>query len=147
MAKYTAVQIAQWFINKSIMLYRANKGDLLSNLKLQKLLYYAQGSYLALTGEKLFNDKILAWEHGPVIENIYKKYRQDFAIDKYKDVVIDRNTSNILDMVYNIFGQYSAWKLRDMTHNETPWQTTLLNEEIDCNKIKEYFKKHYVKED
>lgn len=146
MAKYTAEQIAQWFINKSIMLYRANKGDLLSNMKLQKLLYYAQGSYLALTGENLFNDKILAWEHGPVIEKVYKKYKQEFAINNYKDIEIDRKTSDILDMVYNTFGQYSAWKLRDMTHNETPWQSTPPNEEIYCSKIKEYFKKHYVKE-
>ncbi len=42
-------------------------GDLISNLKLQKLLYYAQGFHLALYDEPLFPEAIEAWTHGPVL--------------------------------------------------------------------------------
>jgi uncharacterized phage-associated protein len=42
-------------------------GDVISNLKLQKLLYYAQGFYLAIYGKALFEEDIVAWEHGPVV--------------------------------------------------------------------------------
>ena len=38
-----------------------DEGELLSNLKLQKLLYYAQGFYLALYDKPLFEDRIEAW--------------------------------------------------------------------------------------
>lgn len=59
-AKYTAEDIAKWFIahNKYIMDY--GDGEYLTPGKLQKLLYYAQGVYLAMKNEPLFNDDILA---------------------------------------------------------------------------------------
>lgn len=41
-------------------------GDLISNLKIQKLVYYAQGVHLAMFDTTLFDEEILAWEHGPV---------------------------------------------------------------------------------
>ncbi len=46
-----------------------------THLKLQKLLYYCYADYLCLTGKKLFDDNILAYQYGPVIESIYKKYK------------------------------------------------------------------------
>ncbi|OQY42717.1 MAG: hypothetical protein B6240_13665 [Desulfobacteraceae bacterium 4572_87] len=51
-------------------------GDLISNLKLQKLVYYAQGFYLALYDEPLFNEPIEAWTHGPVIRELYRSYNE-----------------------------------------------------------------------
>ncbi len=50
--------------------------DSISNLKLQKLLYYAQGFSLALTGKPLFNDQIKAWIHGPVVPSVWADYRE-----------------------------------------------------------------------
>ena len=49
-------------------------GDLITNLKLQKLLYYAQAWHLAHFGSPLFSDDIEAWQYGPVIKSIYQKY-------------------------------------------------------------------------
>ncbi len=46
-----------------------------TNLKLQKLIYYAQGIALGNYTEKLFGENILAWEHGPVVKEIYDKYK------------------------------------------------------------------------
>ena len=66
--------------------------DLITNLKLQKLVYYAQGFSLAMNGEPLFDALIEAWEHGPVCPILYKKYKTyaNQPIDSnltYQDVV------------------------------------------------------------
>jgi uncharacterized phage-associated protein len=142
--KYTAQQIAQWFINRSVGEATSNQGEYLSNMKLQKLLYYAQGCYLALKDTPLFNEKILAWEHGPVVVEVYNNYKKNLAINTTAEISIDPATSSILNQVYNIFGQYSAWKLRDMTHNEKPWKNTKRNDEIKQEIIKDYFLEKYV---
>lgn len=59
-----------------IILYFQEHGEPLTNLKLQKLLYYAKGWYLALYDKPLFNDKIEAWVHGPVVPSIYHAFKQ-----------------------------------------------------------------------
>lgn len=143
-SKYSAENIAEWFLNKNRIQMNFEDSEYITNLKLQKLLYYAQGTYLAKKDEPLFNDNFLAWEHGPVIRKIYDKYKsngsdgirynEDFKID------IDEETERILEEVYNEYGQYTAWKLRNMTHEESPWKTTPRNEVISKEKIKDYFK-------
>ena len=50
--------------------------DDLSNMKLNKILYFAQGQCLLQTGEVLFNDTIEAWEHGPVVQVVYNEYKK-----------------------------------------------------------------------
>lgn len=146
---YTALDIAKWFINYNDRLRNIDNEDTdnISNLKLQKLLYYAQGVYVALKGVPLFNDDIVAWTHGPVVESVYQEYKQygsSGITEKYDDVCIDSETEKILIEVYNVFGQYSAWGLRNMTHEETPWKETRKNGVIYIDKIKDYFKEHYV---
>lgn len=58
-----------------IMLANQRDDDFITNLKLNKLLYYAQGAYLARTGRPLFNEQIEAWAYGPVVPSIYRKYK------------------------------------------------------------------------
>ena len=50
-------------------------GDYISNLKLQKLVYYAQAWYLAISDEALFEEDFEAWVHGPVIPELYQEYK------------------------------------------------------------------------
>ena len=100
--------------------------DRISNLKLQKLCYYAQGFNLAMNNERLFPEDIEAWQHGPAIPCLYNKYKEygsgclpiseDFSFNK-----VSQETSDLLNEVYCVYGQYSAWRLRDMTHAEPPW--------------------------
>lgn len=61
----------------------AEDADAISNLKLQKLLYYAQGCYLGLEGHPLFDENIIDWTHGPVAEEVYYRYRNN----GYTDIV------------------------------------------------------------
>ena len=144
-ARYHAGTIAQWFINRAYMDVD-NGGEMMTHLKLQKLLYYAQGCYSAMKGKALFDDKIYAWQHGPVVPAVYSVYKE-YGANPIKDtapVEIDEDTEAVLEQVYQVFGQFSALKLREMTHNETPWKTTENGKEIPTKVITEFFKQNYI---
>lgn len=141
---YSAKNIAEWFLNKNRILMNFEDSEYITNLKLQKLLYYAQGYFLAKKDTPLFKEDFLAWEHGPVIRKIYDEYKSNGAngikYDKDFNVEIDAGTERILEEVYEEYGQFTAWKLRNMTHEEMPWKTTPRNEIIKKEKIKDFFK-------
>lgn len=107
-------------------------------------MYYAQGYFLAKKDTPLFNEDFLAWEHGPVIREIYDEYKTNGAsgirYDKDFNVIIDEETERILEEVYEKYGQYTAWKLRNMTHEEMPWKTTPRNEVIKKEIIRNFFR-------
>jgi len=147
---YRAEDIAKWFLSRNRETNVLEGGDEnISNLKLQKLLYYAQGTHYALTEKKLFNEDIMAWTHGPVVESIYHRYKENGSDgikfeEEYDINYIDKDTKQILEEVYDCFGQYSAWKLRNMTHEEEPWKNTKPNEVIDLEIIKNYFMREII---
>ena len=66
----TCFDVADYFLAQC----DEDSGDIISNLKLQKLVYYAQGFSLAFFGEALFSEPIEAWMHGPVVPALYRKY-------------------------------------------------------------------------
>ena len=116
-----------------------------SNLKLQKLCYYAQGFSLAIHDRPLFDEAIVAWQHGPVVRELWDVYRANGArgIEKPETWDFSRFAPEDLDVmneVYEVFGQYSAWKLRDMTHEEPPWKETPINGVILHDKLRKYFR-------
>jgi len=145
--KHDASSIAKWFLNHNREVMARGDAELISNLKLQKLLYYAQGVFLAANDEPLFANKILAWKHGPVVRSVYLEYSSNgsdgiaFDDDFSDDFTSEEN--NLLEQVYSAFGQFSAWKLREMTHEEEPWLSTKTNHEISVDLIKDYFKREY----
>ncbi|BAZ09878.1 putative prophage protein [Calothrix sp. NIES-4071] len=128
-------------------------GDLISNLMLQKLVYYAQGFYLALYDTPLFPEPIEAWINGPVVPMLFEYYKKfgAGAIDYPNDVdfsIYDDETMSFLDEVYSEFGQFSAWKLRNMTQEEYPWKLAAqTHTEISHKSMKEYFKTQLASED
>ena len=64
--------VAQFFIQQADV----ESGDMMTHLRLQKLVYYSQAWHLVLQKKKLFRDRIEAWAHGPVIPNLYSIYHQ-----------------------------------------------------------------------
>jgi uncharacterized phage-associated protein len=102
--------------------------EFLNNMKLQKLLYYEQGFHLAKFGTPLFEADIEAWMNGPVIPEIYKKYKKygDGPIipDIDEEVIILKNKreEKFFDDVLYTFGQYTPFALQEMTHLERPWR-------------------------
>ena len=137
-----ALKIAKYILALS----DPDDGDIISNLKLQKLLYYTQGFHLALADAAIFDEDIIHWRHGPVVENVYYEYK-DFgsgALPVPTDIdfsdILSKDQKEIIDEVYNVYGQFSAWKLRQMTHQEPPWKNTSENEIIPHDDLKKYFK-------
>ena len=66
---YKALDIANKIISKTDL----EHGDTISNLKLQKMMYYRQGFHLAYFGTPLFDEDIVAWQYGPVVPSVYKE--------------------------------------------------------------------------
>ena len=120
-------------------------GDPIPPLKLQKLLYYCQGFNLGAYNHPLFKEDIEAWEHGPVVFSVWRSYRiyGSRAIDVPEPLLntsISDEQMRLAEKVYNAYGQYSAWKLRDLTHQEPPWQNTPRNHAISHKLMRAHFR-------
>ena len=101
-------------------------------LKLQKLVYFAHGWYMGFTGEPLVNEKIQAWEFGPVIPSLYHEFKE------FKNNPISRFAGNfrpadltspevtaaksLLDRIWSIYSRYTAAQLSALSHEPNgPW--------------------------
>ena len=132
------------------LLYWANcNGELITNLKLQKLLYYAQAWYLVNYRKPLFPDPIEAWDFGPVIKEIYEKYKKFGArAIEYKDKngkeaeLFSRNQLNYLNEFCQNYVQYPAYMLVNASHNDAPWKdahNSGNNAVISIDSMKKYY--------
>jgi uncharacterized phage-associated protein len=140
----TAIQAAEYLLT----LDERSEGDLTSNLKLQKLLYYAQGVHLALHKKPLFGEKIEAWQHGPVCPPVYRKYKEFTSKPipvptGFAPSALSKRDRDTLDEIHTVYGQFSAWRLREMTHSEPPWKNNYRegsrNVEIPHSEMRDYF--------
>ncbi|EJR73255.1 Panacea domain-containing protein [Bacillus cereus] len=123
MKKVTAFDVANYFLSKS----KPNTEYSITHLKLQKLVYYAQGWHMALNkGKALFDNEIRAWVHGPVCPDLYTKYRdyQYFEIpptEVPKVILNDESAKETVDLVWKVYGEYDGKFLEELTHQEAPW--------------------------
>jgi len=118
---YTPLQIANWFLAN----IGRDAGDLITHLKLQKLVYYAQAWSLAARGKPLFDEDIQAWAHGPVVPSLFRAFR-DYGMDPIPAPAsvprLDSETVELLGEVLEVYGEHSARKLEQLTHRERPWR-------------------------
>jgi len=101
-------------------------GDCITNLQLQKLVYYAEAWHLAIYDEPLTGADFEAWIHGPVVPSLYRRFRQhrwDPISDPVEDPGLDPDIQEHLNEVLDAYSRFSAWDLERMTHNEQPWQS------------------------
>lgn len=119
MTPTTASAIGDYFI------YIANEtGSYISNLKLQKLVYYAQAWHLAVYNAPLFDEDFEAWVHGPVIPALYYEYKQFGWKPILKEVErpsFSQELQELLDEVTDEYFACDAFELEQMTHQEDPW--------------------------
>ncbi|MGB8685746.1 MAG: type II toxin-antitoxin system antitoxin SocA domain-containing protein [Microcoleus sp.] len=99
----------------------------MTNMKVQKLLYYAQSLHLALYNEPLFEAEIQAWRYGPVCPPAYKFYSefeaQQLPIPQQESLLqLPSQKKELLEEIWEYFGGYHAYRLSDMTHGEFPWK-------------------------
>jgi uncharacterized phage-associated protein len=105
----------------------SESGDFMTHLKLQKLVYYAQAWHLAIDKKPLFNNVIQAWAHGPVCPVLWNRFKEygsnpiPTTLAKSDIKKINKNEIEFLGDIWNVYGQYTAKRLEEMTHSETPW--------------------------
>lgn len=127
---YNVHDVANFYLSKAPM----------SPKKLQKILYYAYSWYLTLTNEnvreldnKLFEERFEAWVHGPVIPEIYTRYRgygsKDIIVTEEIAYEFDTDTLGILNDVWEVYGHFNGNELESITHQESPW----LNARGNCS--------------
>ena len=111
-----------------IALYVINSGRKITNLLLQKILYYVKVVSKIVVGDSIILEPCEAWKFGPVFPSVYEKYR-DFGkreievdlSDEYVNGLLTDKEKQIVDYVMNTFGIYNAWFLKDLMHLEEPW--------------------------
>jgi uncharacterized phage-associated protein len=113
-------------IADSLVCRSRDMGDPITNLKLQKLLYYSQAWFLALHDKELFREDFEAWVHGPVLPSQYHRFKHNAwrplddtirPLLRTGNVLLDKH----LDKIMNVFGVENAPALEMMTHQEDPW--------------------------
>ena len=109
----------------------------LTNMGLQKTLYYAHGWHLKIFKEPLIKNSFEAWEYGPVIKTIYDEFRghkdlpiksraKKFSSDHGDFVVVDYqlndNLKAFLENIFELYGTKHPYELSKMSHAEDgPW--------------------------
>lgn len=112
-------------IAKYIITYCSNKKRPISNLKLQKILYFLWIGYFKENNCNLFSENICAWQFGPVVPEVYYEFCSyaGSPINKIYDIEIcNKNDSNIINKLIDKYIEYSASKLVELTHKDLkPW--------------------------
>ena len=127
----TPLDIAKYFLLKAI-----GDGELISPLKMQKLVYYAYVWVLVLKNKKLFDEGIEAWPSGPVAPSLYKSLKiygaapiSEDCLGSEKEVEkllskLPKEIVVVLDKVYEKYMTKTAFELVTLTHSENPWIQT-----------------------
>ncbi len=120
MTKPTAKQVANAIID-----FCNKHGDFISNLKLQKLIYYAQAWYLALYNKPLFDEPLEAWVHGPVQPAVYRRFKScgyhPIGLPK-PAVTLSVKVVKHIEEIMKVYGGLSAFVLERHVHSEKPWR-------------------------
>lgn len=140
-----AHDVARLFIEIAASRNKDGGGDLMTNLRLQKLLYFAQGWHLARYGKPLFNEPIDAWKYGPVVPAVYYEYNENGknGIDGNGDIdlsVFDENEYALILDVLREYDKFSTNELVSLSHvPNAPWSQTKQSSTIPQNEIQAYF--------
>lgn len=141
----SAMDVANFFIDFE----DTETSDGMTNLRVNKLLYFAQGWSLVCLKRGLFQDSIKAWKLGPVVEQVYQTFKPcgknridsilgDYSYEKFSDEELQ-----LLIDIQREYGKYSTSALVDMTHEPSgPWSKYYVqdgNQTIPENEIETYF--------
>lgn len=100
----------------------------ISNLKLQKLLYFCQAFALAKQGRPMFKEELYAWKYGPVVKEVYEAYKEHKnnplpePAATANDTALSDTDKEIVDEMLETFSGYSAIRLMNITHSHKPWK-------------------------
>lgn len=117
----SAIEIARYFLCR----VDREAGDTISLLKLQKLVYYAQAWSLVFRSQPLFDRDIEAWVSGPIVRDVWNEYQaykySDIPSPDNCDGEFEEDEIEVLEEVWNAYGELSAKYLTELTQSEMPW--------------------------
>ncbi|CAG7839977.1 hypothetical protein CLOHAE12215_01393 [Clostridium haemolyticum] len=117
-----AIDVAKWFIKNNYEPCDTKNG----NMKLNKLLYFAQLISLVKRDKVLFNDNLSAFKHGVVVENVRKEYYNNYhnfiQTAQKSSITLSEEEEEVLNITINIFGQVNARELSQLTHEHSCWK-------------------------
>jgi uncharacterized phage-associated protein len=122
-SRVTAEHVARYLIHV------AAQGEAvpLTQMHVHKLLYYVQMASLASRGRVMFAEPIEAWQHGPVVADLYQTFKPfekgPIPASEGREVgPLTDEDRHVIEAVWRRKGRYSAQGLRSMTHREAPWR-------------------------
>lgn len=139
---YNVLDIAQYIIERC-----NSKNIAISNLKLQKILYFVQAEFLVSKGQPCFDEEIEAWDFGPVVPEVYYAYRMygsaniPYVAKRRTFRKILPKDKKLLNEIIDECSKYSASALVEITHHQTPWLEAYkhFDNRIKLDSIKRYF--------
>lgn len=138
---YDANLIARYVIYKQNI-----KAIEITNLKLQKILYYIQGYSLKLLSTPMFTNDICCWSYGPVVPDVYFEYSTSGADPLYSHgfsgSIFTTDQRNLIDKVIESCEKLTPFQLVSKTHSEQPWIGTTSREIIKVETMKNFFSKN-----
>lgn len=147
-------QIINWFRVVSHAQMRSyDFAEELGQVKVTELLYYVQGAYLALYGQRAFEDDILAGKYGPTIQSVQDMYGTQTGIvgkitaadlEDYNEIGGSSALGQVLLAVWQTYGDMSAVELSKQSRTEAPWQQTRYDQVISVAALMRYFKSEIV---
>ncbi|HEV7589462.1 MAG TPA: type II toxin-antitoxin system antitoxin SocA domain-containing protein [Longimicrobium sp.] len=147
---HSALDVAAWFLNE----IDRRAGDSITNLKLQKLVYYAQAWAVALLDHPLFDEDVEAWAHGPVVDHVYQEYKEfryDTLPRSRRRFRFAPQELTVLQDVLAVYGEHSAKFLEKLTHEEEPWRvawgdrptTSRSRQQISLSMMRRFYRRQY----
>lgn len=115
-ARLVAAHTVNWYHDNDLYI---------TNLKLQKLLYFLQWEFFKLDHQKLINEEFFAWDLGPVIPSIYKEYSiyaSSLIPKQYNIAEIDFETFECIDKILKLYDSKTTWELVELSHSQYPWK-------------------------
>lgn len=140
---YNVLDVANYIIS-----YCKERGFVMSNLKLQKVLYFVQAEFLVSKKSPCFKEAIEAWAFGPVVPEVYHMYKvfgsSNIIGESFESgASISQSDRELINGMVEACSRYSASDLVTMTHNQAPWQNAYqkyYNNIISIDSIEEYFR-------
>ena len=142
----SALDVARYLI---LLASSEEEPEPMTPLRLQKLLYYAEGWSLIERNESLFRERIEAWTNGPVVREVWQLFQGYTPIspDEGSDENLTDDERAFIRGVWKAYKEHSGVSLTNMTHDEAPWKdareglsgSVATNREITRDSMRRYF--------
>lgn len=142
-----AIDVARYLIQRNM-----DAGVPITNLKLQKILYYIQGYSFRQLNSEAFSDPVYRWPYGPVVPSVYFAYNinraneicelDDSSADPLKTLRAYDGMKKLVDMIDDACKDKNAAELVNMTHREKPWMEAADSKEISKDSIRMFFERN-----